>query len=223
MDVLDYRVPPLRDYLDDELYKFACAQSLTRKFDDGEAVHARGDDNVRFCIVAQGAVNFGRFHPDGSFNLLIAMGPGSHFGDIALLRTVRSNNAFCVGPTHIHFFNAATLDMLVESRPDFVIAMWRCNAARLGMMLELYDDARTLSVTKRLAKAIHLHAKRAEGEGEYCLACSQRDLADLLGVSEVSIGNALKELRGHGLVVPAYRNIRVPDIDRLAAWISNSS
>jgi CRP/FNR family transcriptional regulator len=81
----------------------------------------------------------------------------------------------------------------------------------------LYDDARTLNVTARLAKVIYVHMGR--GEVANGVACIQSELADLLGVSKVAVGKAIRELEGSGLVQSGYRQILVPNKAKLKAWL----
>lgn len=220
MDLLDFAVSPLSNYLPQAAYAAVRERALRKTFDDGQAIHARGDDSVRLCIVASGAVKIGRFQYGGAFNLLSMLGPGGHFGDVALIRTVRTHNAYAVGPTEVDVVNASTLEDLLRNEPDFAIGLWRCNAARLNAVSELYDDVRTLDVTQRLAKVLYVHTGR--GELENGVACGQRDLANLLGVSAVSIGNALKELKAAGLASSGYRSVIVPDKKRLKDWLRAS-
>jgi len=221
MDILDFRVGTLRDYLPDGVYKAACESARQKKFADGEALHLRGDTAPRLCIVTKGAVRLGRFRPDGSFNLVTVLGVGGHFGDIGLQRAAYTHDGFAVGDCEIHLIEAEALDDLLRNQPGFALGIWRCNTARLNAVLELYDDALTLGVTARLAKVIHIHM----GCGELAdgVACRQRDFAELLGVTEVSIGNALKELEKSGLVETGYRYVKVPDKTRLQAWLRNSA
>ena len=221
MDRLDFRVGTLRDYLPDEAYKAACECARRKKFADGDALHLRGDTSPRLCIVAKGAVRIGRFRPDGSFNLVTVLGVGGHFGDIGLQRAAYTHDGFAVGNCEIYLIEAEVLDDLLRNQPGFALGIWRCNTARLNAVLELYDDALTLGVTARLAKVIHIHM----GCGELAdgVACRQRDFAELLGVTEVSIGNALKELEKAGLVETGYRYVRVPDKAKLEAWLRKSA
>ncbi|MEL6213120.1 MAG: Crp/Fnr family transcriptional regulator [Pseudomonadota bacterium] len=217
MDLLDFGLTPLRDYLPKPVFEAACRRAQRRKFNDGQAIHARGDTNVGLCIVAEGAVRIGRFQHGGSFNLLSIVGPGGHFGDIAMQRTVRTHNAYAVGSTELLVIDAAAIEELMRDEPGFAINLWRCNSARFNAILELYDDARTLGITLRLGKVIYVHAGRGElADG---VACVQRDLAEILGVTSVSIGTSLKELESDGLVETGYRCVKVPSKTRLKAWL----
>jgi len=191
-----------------------------RSFADGQAVHRRGDDQARLCIIATGMVRFGRFQFDGSFKMLGMLGPGAHYGDVALQRQAFTQSVFAHGRVEIDVIDAETLEALLRDQPELAIALWRCNTARLNGILELYDDARTLSVTARLAKVIYVHAGR--GALANGVACLQRDLAELIGVSKVAVGKAMRELETIGLIQSGYRQIIVPNKAKLKAWLRKS-
>lgn len=154
MDVLDFRLTSLRDYLSDEAYQEACRRAHQREFKDGQPVHARGDESPRLCIVTDGAVRIGRVEPDGSFKLVNILGPGRHFGDLGLQRAAYTHDGYAVGDCKISVIDAAALEDLLRNQPGFAMGIWRCNTARLNALLELYEDARTLGVMERLAEVI---------------------------------------------------------------------
>lgn len=221
MDLFDFRVRPLREYVSVAVYDEVCRRARRRKFPDGELLHMRGDNSPRLCIVAAGAVRIGRVRPDGSFNLVSVLGVGSHFGDVGLQRAVNTHDSYAHGDCELLIIEAAMLENLLESQPGFALGLWRCSTARLEALLELYDDVRTLSVEVRLAKVIYLHAGRGDlADG---IACRQRDFAELLGVTEVSIGVALKALGRAGLIENGYRCVKVPDKQNLGAWLESNN
>lgn len=220
MDLLDFGLKPLTGYLSEAVNRELRRRCQRRSFQDGQALHTRGDDEARLCIVANGMVRFGRHQHDGSFKLLAMLGPGAHYGDVALQRQAFTQNVYALGRTEIDVIDAVALETLLHDQPELAIALWRCNTARLNAVLELYDDARTLNVTARLAKVIYVHT----GRGEFAngIACLQRDLAELLGVSKVAVGNAMRELEKAELVQSGYRQIIVPNKSKLKAWLRKS-
>jgi CRP-like cAMP-binding protein len=220
MDLLDFGLRPLSDYLSEAVKAELQRLAKRRRFEDKQALHRRGDDDTRFCIVAVGTVRFGRFQHDGSFKLLAMLGPGAHYGDVALQRQAFTQSVFAVGRTEIDVIDAVALETLLRTQPELAIALWRCNTARLNAVFELYDDARTLNVTARLAKVIYVHTGR--GKLANGVACLQRDLAELLGVSQVAVGKAMRELEGAGLVQSGYRQILVPNKGKLKSWLRRS-
>lgn len=74
-------------------------------------------------------------------------------------------------------------------------------------------DARTLPPIDRIGKALG-YAVNANG-GEPVMKCRQEDLAQLLGLSGVTVSKALAELQRCGAVELGYRAIRVIDRMRL--------
>lgn len=220
MDLLHFGLMPLSAYLSNAVRHDLQRCAQRRRFDGGQALHRQGDDRARLCLVAEGIVRFGRFQHDGSFKLLSMLGPGAHYGDVALARQAFTQNVFAVGSCAIDVIDASALETLLGDHPALAIALWRCNTARLNAVLELYDDARTLSVAARLAKVIYIHTGRGALPGG--VACLQRELAELLGVSTVAVGNAMRDLQKAGLVEPGYRRIMVPDKSRLKAWLRAS-
>jgi CRP/FNR family transcriptional regulator, cyclic AMP receptor protein len=220
MDLLDFGLRPLSDYLSEDVKAELRRLAKRRSFEDKQALHRRGDHDARFCIVAVGTVRFGRFQHDGSFKLLAMLGPGAHYGDVALQRQAFTQSVFAVGRTEIDVIDAVALETLLRNQPELAIALWRCNTARLNAVFELYDDARTLNVTARLAKVIYVHTGR--GKLANGVACLQRDLAELLGVSQVAVGKAMRELESAGLVQSGYRQILVPNKGKLKSWLRRS-
>lgn len=217
IDLLDFGVGPLHNYIPESAYHEVLSHARRQTFKDGEALHVRGDKHPRLYIIAGGVLRLGRFAPGGAFSLVSMLGAGSHFGDIALQQNANTHDAFSVGASEVDIVDGGVLNDLLLSQPSFAIGLWRANTARLNALLELYDDARTLGVAARLAKVIYLHT--GQGQMPNGVACLQRDLAALLGVSQVSIGTALKELEKAGLVEAGYRCVTVPDKAKLKAWL----
>jgi len=220
MDLFDFATPPLRDFLAEDVFETICSRARRASFEPGQALHRQGDGTAKLAIVAQGGLRFGRFHRDGAFTLVGALGPGAHFGDVSVQRSQYTHDVIAEGPCAVDAFDAATVTDLLNELPCLGEALWQASTARVNALAELYEDSRTLTVSGRLAKVIYLHAGRgAIPDG---VACLQRDLAALLGVSQVSIGNALKDLERAGLIKAGYRCVTVPDKARLKVWLKTS-
>jgi len=220
VDLLDFGLKPLSAFLDPTVSAEIRRRSLRRTVESGQALHLRGDEAARLCLVVSGIARFGRYQHDGSFKLLAMLGPGAHYGDVALQREAFTQNVYAEGRTEIDVLDASAVDSLLDEFPLFAVALWRCSTARLNAVLELYDDARTLNVAARLAKVIYVHCGRgALPDGVICL---QRDLAEMLGVSKVAVGQAMRDLEKLGLVQSGYRRILVPDRAKLKAWLRKS-
>lgn len=220
MDVLDFALKPLSAYIPDETFAELRARSNRISFTHGECLQRRGDQSVRLCLVNKGAVRLGRFQHSGAFTMITMVGPGAHFGDVGLRRRAQTHDVHAVGDVEIDVINGSDLEALLTRLPDLGAGLWRCNTDRMNALMELYEDARTLSIPQRLAKLLYVHVGR--GEMPDGVACLQRDLAALLGVTHVSISTALRELESADLIAARYRCIEVPNKERLGVWLRNA-
>jgi len=220
MDLFDFAVPTLRDFLAQDVFEAVCKRAHRVSFIDGKTLHSRGDARAKLGIVAEGGIRFGRFQPDGAFTMVGALGPGGHFGDVSIQRSEYTHDVFAIGTCKVDLIDAVTLSDLLAEHPSVGEGLWQASAARVNALAELYEDARTLTVSGRLAKVLYLHTGR--GALPNGVACLQRDLAALLGVSQVSIGTSLKELERNGMIEVGYRCIKIPDKPRLKTWIKNA-
>ena len=73
----------------------------------------------------------------------------------------------------------------------------------------LIEASRNLSVPQRLAQAL-LQLSGNQDDGAEITA-TQQDLADLVGVSRVSLGKALTGLQEAGMVEPGYGQVTIRD------------
>ena len=85
-------------------------------------------------------------------------------------------------------------------------------------MLEILDAIRRLPIRARTAKIL-LIMMRSSGDIN-AFKCRQSDLAYTLGVSRMSLSKALKQLARLGLIETGYGEIKVPNFETLAAWVT---
>lgn len=114
-----------------------------------------------------------------------------------------------------HYDKAAFAKIL--NRPDIVLALYRITAGRLVGAMTMVDDLRSLSPEEHLAKVL-LHLRTRDENPR--VACSQEELAALIGVSPMTLANALAMLRREGLIETGYRTIRLPDPAGLRRWLA---
>ena len=83
----------------------------------------------------------------------------------------------------------------------------RSLSRQLAGALDLIDGERQLSTVDRLAKLLQVMARDSD-TGDVVRA-SQQQLADLLGVSRVTLGAALRELAARGTIKRGYRQVQM--------------
>lgn len=216
MLLIDPGAPRLVDRLAPGLMAGLLARATRAVFADGQLIHARGDPDGRLCLVLEGAVRLGRLRRDGGLALLATVAEGHHFGHFPIPGIdARSHDAVAEGRTVLAYLARARLVDLMRETPELGVALLEIATHRLAVTTEFYDDVRRLTPAERLAKLL---LRAAPGGGE--VACTQAQLAQTLGVSEVTLGKALRLLSQAGIAEPGYGLVRVPDSARLAAWMA---
>ena len=188
-----------------------------RRFADGQFIMHRGNAAVGFFGVAAGQVTIARHSADGGMRILGVAGPGDLFGERAFLTDrPRLADAVADGAVELVHFSRAAFNNLLANEPKFAILIMRSLASQLEVLVERIDAGRTLPVAERLAAAL-LEMVPDEGGS---IACSQRQLADLTGVSRASLGTALRQLEKSGLVTGSVGRVRIVSRPKLKARLA---
>lgn len=220
MDLINFGLPSLASRLSPDDMDRLRAHAVRARYPDGKWLHARGDEPVSLGVVVEGAVRLVRRRPDGRFVTQTTWGPGHHFGHLPLATAgARSHDAFAVGPTIVDQLSAEAVEQLFIDRPAIVRALLDVTVRRLALLADLYDDIRLLPPIVRLAKLLLLAQRSGPSDGR--IRCVQDDLAQLLGLSGVTVGQLLKKLASLGLIATGYGSITILDSARLELWAAS--
>ena len=177
-----------------------------RSFADGQFVLRQEEPADGFFAVVSGQAMIGRYAIDGSLTIYAVCGPGDLFGEQAFLTaTPRLADAVADGPLEVVFFSGAVFRKSIVSDPKFAMLIMRSLAAQLKLVIERVDAERHMSVPDRLAQAL-LGMEETAG---HPIACTHQQLADLLGVSRVTLGMALRQIEKTGAISGSYGKVRI--------------
>lgn len=217
-DPFTIKAPAFLDRLPKPLATKLIEAATLIRYDDGQMIHSRGDTKLGISIVKSGLAYVGAYGQDGSFVLTSILGPGQTFGEFTLFADLpRTHDVTAAGKTEIHQISAARFSKFYNSEPDISRALLSCSLMRTHFLLEMMDAMRRLPLNERTAKTILIMMQAAGGEKVY--ECRQSDIAFALGISRMSISKALQYLSGLGLLELGYRQIRIPNPERLARWV----
>ncbi len=175
---------------------------------DGQFVQHQGDPGDVFWVVCEGNVLAGRYGVDGRFTAFAVLGPGDIFGELAFFTGVpRQADAIAAGPARLIAIDRPLLHRLMAEDVGWAELLLRSLSRQLAVALDIIDAERSLPTAERLARLLGIMA-RDSASGDTVQA-TQQQLADLLGVSRVTLGVALAELAARGLVERGYRRIRL--------------
>lgn len=185
---------------------------------DGEVIHERGDRQLQMGMVIKGSVKLMRLNREGEVAFTMTVHAGQNYGDtVALDRFRRTHRAIAAGETAIDFLSPAALQHILQSEPAIVAALYRVAAHRLIVAVDMIDDLRMLRIEARLAKQLLAMLDPARQTGR--VDCLQEDLAQMLGVSSVTIAKGLRMLNRLGMIETGYRHITISDAARLQDWL----
>ncbi|MBB6425902.1 Crp/Fnr family transcriptional regulator [Sphingopyxis sp. JAI128] len=179
-----------------------------RGFADGQFVQHQGDPGDAFWAVIEGNVLVGRYAEDGAFTAFAVLGPGDIFGELAFFTGLeRQVDAIASGPARLVAIDRSLLRRLMQEDVGWAELLLRSLGRQLAVSLDIIDAERRLPTAERLR---HLLAAMAADAPDGCtVAATQQQLADLLGVSRVTLGAALRSLEARGELACGYRHIRL--------------
>lgn len=181
-------------------------------------IHEEGDQASGMSVVIAGQVKLVKRQASGNLLLETTVNPGQSYGDVThFLIGRRTHGAMACGDTVVDHFSSEAFETLLD-HPGILRALYRICTYRLSRAVEMLDDVRALPIEGRLAKLLANMIERGSTSGR--IECLQEDLANILGVSSMTIAKALSALRNEGLVTTGYRQILIPDVVRLREWVS---
>jgi CRP/FNR family transcriptional regulator, cyclic AMP receptor protein len=177
-------------------------------FEKGQLIQQHGDQAREFWYVESGSVQVGRFSEDGRLTLFAVLGAGETFGELAFMGEFpRTVDALAGTDAMLVKIGEEEFQNLIQSEPAAVRLLLKTMALTVQEAFNLVEASRNLPTIERLARAlIRLCGDRP---AEIVISISQQELADLVGVSRVSLGKALKKLEREEVLICGYGNITI--------------
>lgn len=184
------------------------ATAPARRFADGQFVKHQGDPGDAFWVVVEGHVLVGRYAEDGGFTAFAVLGPGDMFGELAFFTGIpRQADAIASGPARLIAIDRPLLRSLMSADIGWAELLLRSLGRQLAVSLDIIDADRRLPAAERLARL--LAAMAADADDGRTVRATQQQLADLLGVSRVTLGAALRDLTARGQIERGYGWLRI--------------
>lgn len=188
------------------------------RFDAGQLVFSRGDIGSEVYLVAEGRVRLSILTGEGRELSFAQMGPGSLFGEIAMLDGgARTADATAVTAVAAFTLTRGAYQRLATSRPGIADAMTRFLCGRLREADQQLESIALYPIEGRLARFLIAAAAQRGAKGERCtieLDMSQSDLALLVGASRPKVNTALSLLEEQGAIKRAGSRVDC-DLERL--------
>jgi CRP/FNR family transcriptional regulator, cyclic AMP receptor protein len=193
-------------------------KAIRRHFDSGQFLQHRGDDADGFWVIDKGQVKLGHQDAQGNMHVLFILGPGDSFGELACLgQFARVLDAEALGKVQVTWVSGKNMSEAIAGSADISREMLKILAKQLQEALDNLLVFRNMPAPKRLAQ--RLLAFVADREPPVKLSIKQQELAELIGVSRMTIASALSELEALGLVTRHYGHLVIEDPTALRHWM----
>jgi CRP-like cAMP-binding protein len=180
----------LGEELLERLNSYAVPQTVKR----GTTIFARGDPGNRLFALCSGTVKISAPSPGGRDAVFNLITDGAIFGEIAVLDGLaRTADATAITDCSLMTIERRHFISLVHERPDFALKLIQILCGRLRHTTEQLEDVMFLDLPSRLAKTLLQLGEQAKPSPQGCkIALTQRDLADIIGMSRESTNKQLR-------------------------------
>ncbi|HET9068238.1 MAG TPA: Crp/Fnr family transcriptional regulator [Amaricoccus sp.] len=192
------------------------AAAHARSWRAGATIFVLDDPGTSMMLVRTGTVRIGYPTPEGRTFLLAELGPGSVFGEIALLDGgPRSADATAATDCTLWAFERRDFLPLMEHNWALAEAVLRVVCGRLRSADAHIADLAFSDLPGRLAKTLIARARPGPG-GRAQVTDTQGALAAMVGGSREAVNRCLRKWQRDGLVAMADGRISLADPDALA-------
>ena len=165
-------------------------------------------------ILKQGRVQLYRISPEGKKLVIPTLGPGTLFGDMALLGQWMHNTfAEAVEDCLICVMSRTDLERQVVRKPEVALRMLDITSRRLREAEGRLEDLAFKGIPARLASLLLRLSE--EQEGERITGLTHQDLAETVGTYRETATQVLNDLKSQGLIDIGRKRITVLDLEGL--------
>ena len=188
----------------------------------GERIYASGEPSDELYVVKTGIVKLCTTTPDAREIILAFANPGETFGELAVVdEAPRDHQAEAHEDAVVCGVRRDLVVALIREAPEVGFELNRILGDRVRALRSRVEELLCRSAEVRVARALVDLADAhgiADAEGVLVpLRLSQRDLANLAGLSRETVNAVLQDLRARSLVEADRRSIRLREPSRLRA------
>lgn len=197
------------------------AHGRLRNLGAGEHLFMADSSGSGLYCVLNGSISVQSRDRDGAAPVLIVLGPGHWFGELAMLDDhERTHDAVAMEASQVWQVQQAAIEAWLDAHPRHWRDVARLLAGKLRVALEVIDSELRGTMTARVAKRLRMLSLGwgwRDASPSPRLVLSQDVLARMLGGSRSSVNKALQALQDSGAVRLSYGAIEIVDVQRLAA------
>ena len=197
----------------EEILLGIAASSVSRHLQPGDTLFRKGDAGDALFAIRHGSIEIGFAGASGKQVTLNLLGPGTVFGEIAMLDgRERTADAVAREPTTLFVVRRRDFLALLRRSPSVALQTIELLCARLRSLSDRMEELMLLPLPVRLARRlIELGRHNAQQ-----IALSQSELATMIGATRESVNRQLNTWQRAGLVDLVRGHITLRDVDALS-------
>jgi CRP/FNR family transcriptional regulator, cyclic AMP receptor protein len=182
----------------------------------GRVFYRPEDVSEVLFLLKQGRVQLYRISPEGKKLVIATLGPGTLFGEMALLGQ-QMHNAFAeaLDDCLIMVMSRADLERLILNEPVVGLRMLEITGKRLSDAEARLEDMAFKGIPARLASLLLRLA--GEQHSNEISGLTHQDLAETIGTYRETATQVLNDMKANGLIEIGRKRISILDPERLKA------
>lgn len=189
--------------------------AVRRSVDAGTILFMEGEPVRGFYLVEAGHVKISRHSQDGREHILLVLGEGDSFNEVAALDGgPNPATATAHSDAVVYCILRDELRKIVHENPDLAWAMIESISRRARHLVGMVQDLSMRSVKGRLANLLLDQAEANETDAVPRML-TQEEMASRLGTVREMVGRALRGLATDGIIEFDRHRIVILDVERL--------
>jgi CRP-like cAMP-binding protein len=213
---------PLFEALDDRELKELVAVAVPRSFEKGEVIFQEGQFGEVMYVVRSGRVLIKREHSGGRTIALTELGPGSLFGELAVLDgEVRSATVECTEPTQVVALTAPDVRRVLTRNPEIAMKVIVSLSRMLREANERIGDQYFQSTEGRIVSVILSLGEKQSGTVTTgtIVRATQAQIAQLASTSRETVSRFLASCQRADLLTTYRGRLEIRDPEGLRRMI----
>ena len=202
------------------------ATSAIEDAEAGQLLFDRGQPARHFYIVIEGQVNLTLYSKGGEEKIVDILGPGQSFAEAVMFMSgpVYPLSAVAAVKSRIARFPCHEYLAILRESPETCLRMLGHLSQRLHMRIREIETLTLESATHRLVRLIESRLPPdGSGPAEIALQDSRQEIASRLSMKPETLSRILRALSEGGAIVVEGRILKVPDRQRLLAFLDGAA
>lgn len=193
----------------------ALEQNFPMLYGKHSMIYSQGEEAERFYYLKKGSVRIFLASEYGNERTLMVVKEGELFGEAAFFDHMpRLSSASAIEKSQIVAIDRQKFQQLLQSTPDFAVQMMEHLAMRVRMLSAQVDSMTFLQADCRIAQLLLQLADEHDD-----LATTHEALADLAGLSRITVSKTISRFAKQGWIQNGYRKIHIQDKQTLQHFI----